>query len=128
MPSEDWQPQYSFDLAAVAPDDLEQANHWTSTRPGTRFTTLHIASIASSDGFAAMTDGTLKVYGGSSEAAPVIVDASTDYAKIMRNLFFLDFSDEDAAALPLFGQLRRIWPMKINPIAPSIEPMNPAGA
>lgn len=103
MPSEDWQAQYSFDLAEVAPDDLEQANHWTSTRAGTRFTTLHIASIASSDGFAAMTDGTLKVYGGGSEAAPVIAHTSTDYAAMMRDRFFLDFSDEDAAALPLYA-------------------------
>jgi arylamine N-acetyltransferase len=103
MPSDDWQPQYSFDLAQVAPDDLEQANHWTSSRPGTRFTTLHIASIASSDGFAAMTDGTLKVYGGGMEREPVIAHTPTDYAAVMRDRFFLDFSDEDAAALPLFG-------------------------
>jgi N-hydroxyarylamine O-acetyltransferase len=33
-----WQPQYVFDLAEVAPDDLEMCNHWTSTRPDTRFT------------------------------------------------------------------------------------------
>jgi N-hydroxyarylamine O-acetyltransferase len=101
--SDDWQPQYSFDLAQVAPDDLEQANHWTSTRPGMRFTTLHIASIVSPDGFAAMTDGILKVYGGGTEGAPVIAHSPADYARVMRDRFFLDFSDEDAAALPLFA-------------------------
>jgi N-hydroxyarylamine O-acetyltransferase len=106
MPSDDWQPQYSFDLGQVAPDDLEQANHWTSTRPGTRFTTLHIASIASFDGFAAMTDGMLKVYGGGMESAPVLAHSPADYGRMMRDRFFLDFSDEDAADLPLFDELR----------------------
>ena len=37
------------------PADLEQANHWTATRPDTRFTTLHIVSIALPRGFAAMS-------------------------------------------------------------------------
>ena len=101
--SNDWQPQYSFDLGQVAPDDLEQANHWTSTRPATRFTTLHIASIALPDGFAAMTDGTLKVYGGGTEREPVITRTASDYAAVMRDLFFLDFSDQEASALPLFA-------------------------
>src|SRR3546814_8601686 len=39
-----WQDQYSFTLARVEPSDLEMGNHWTSTRPGTRFTTLCMVS------------------------------------------------------------------------------------
>src|SRR3546814_5703660 len=35
-----WQDQYSFPLARVEPSDLEMGTHWTSTRPGPRFTTL----------------------------------------------------------------------------------------
>ena len=104
VPSDDWQPQYSFDLGDVAPDDLEQANHWTSTRPGTRFTSLHVASIALPDGFASMTDSILKVYRGQHEGGPVIAHTSADYARAMRDIFHLAFSDDEAAQLPLFAK------------------------
>lgn len=105
QPHEDWQPQYSFDLHPVAPDDLEQANHWTATRPATRFTTLHIASIVLPGGFASMVDRTLTVHADGEKSMREIVDAA-DYAQTLRSLFRLDFSDEDAAALPLFADKR----------------------
>jgi N-hydroxyarylamine O-acetyltransferase len=53
---EDWQAQYSFTLDNVAPIDLEMSNHWTSTRPSTRFTTLSVVSICLPSGFASLTD------------------------------------------------------------------------
>jgi len=40
-----WQAQYSFTLDNVAPIDLEMSNHWTATRPDTRFTTLSVVSL-----------------------------------------------------------------------------------
>ena len=57
----DWQAQYSFTLRDVHPADLELCNHWTSTRPGTRFTSLTIASKITPDGFVALTDGALSI-------------------------------------------------------------------
>ncbi len=102
QPHEDWQAQYSFDLAHVAPDDLEQSNHWTATRPGTRFTTLHIASIVLPGGFASLTDRTLTVQQGSAKNVREIADEA-DYAQVLRSLFRLDVSAQEAAALPLFG-------------------------
>ncbi len=102
QPHEDWQAQYSFDLAHVAPDDLEQCNHWTSTRPGTRFTMLHIASIVLPGGFASLTDRTLTVQEGSAKSVREIADPA-DYAQVLQALFGLDVSAEEAAALPLFG-------------------------
>lgn len=101
QPHEDWQPQYSFDLAHVAPDDLEQCNHWTSTRPGARFTTLHIASIVLNEGFASMVDRTLTIYRNGEKSVHEITDPA-QYAEILRSTFLLDFSDAEAAALPLF--------------------------
>ncbi len=53
---DDWQSQYSFTLDNVAAIDLEMSNHWTSTRPDTRFTTLSVASICLPSGFASLTD------------------------------------------------------------------------
>lgn len=101
-PHEDWQPQYSFDLAHVAPDDLEQCNHWTSTRPGTRFTTLHIASIVLPDGFAAMTDRALTLHRGGVKTEQAIATPA-DYARTLRDVFRIAFSETEAAALPLFA-------------------------
>lgn len=55
-PHADWQAQYSFTLDNVAAIDLEMSNHWTSTRPGTRFTTLSVVSLCLPSGFASLTD------------------------------------------------------------------------
>lgn len=102
QPHEDWQPQYSFDLAHVAPDDLEQCNHWTSTRPQTRFTTLSIASIVLDKGFASLVDRTLTIHRNGEKSVEEITDPA-QYADTLRSLFRLDFSDAEAAALPLFA-------------------------
>lgn len=100
-PHGDWQPQYTFDLGEVAPDDLEQGNHWTSTRPDTRFTTLRVASIALPEGFAALTDRQMTVYSGGTSEKRTIVDAA-DYARTLREVFRIALSEEDAARLGLF--------------------------
>lgn len=100
-PHGDWQPQYTFDLGEVAPDDLEQGNHWTSTRPDTRFTTLRVASIALPEGFAALTDQQMTVYSGGTSEKRTIADAA-DYARTLREVFRIALSEEDAARLGLF--------------------------
>jgi N-hydroxyarylamine O-acetyltransferase len=98
----DWQAQYTFDLADVAPDDLEQANHWTATRAGSRFTTLHVASIALADGFASLVDRELTMSRGGEANRRTIVDAR-DYARLLRETLRIALSDEEAARLPLFA-------------------------
>ncbi len=100
---EDWQPQYSFDLAPVAPDDLEQANHWTSTRPETRFTTLHIVSIALPQGFATLTDCQLKIYRDDMLEERAIPHPA-GYASALAEIFNLALDPADVAALPLFAR------------------------
>jgi N-hydroxyarylamine O-acetyltransferase len=97
----DWQPQYTFDLAEVAPDDLEQANHWTSTRPGTRFTTLQVASIPLADGFATMTGLDLTMYrvGGTEKRT---IGSASDYAAVLRDVFHIALSEAEVARLPIF--------------------------
>lgn len=101
LPREDWQAQYSFDLAHVAPDDLEQANHWTSTRPGTRFTTLHVASTALPDGYAALTDRQLTIArAGSSEARDLAT--ALDWQAVLGEIFTLGLTHDEIASLPLW--------------------------
>jgi N-hydroxyarylamine O-acetyltransferase len=101
-PHADWQDQYAFDLSEVVPDDLEQANHWTSTRPDTRFTTLHVASIPLVTGFASMVDRDLTVHDAEGTQRRQIVDLA-DYAQVLREVFRIELSEDEARALPLFG-------------------------
>lgn len=101
-PHGDWQPQYGFDLAPVAPIDLEQCNHWTATRPDTRFTTLQIVSIALPGGFAAMTDRRLALSRGG-EASVQDIGSPADYHAVLTDLFRLTISAAEVAALPIFA-------------------------
>lgn len=98
----DWQPQYTFDLAEVAQDDLAQANHWTCTRPDTRFTSLHIASIALTDGFASMTDRQLSIWRDGATQVREIADAA-EYGGVLCDVFGLELSQQEISRLPLFA-------------------------
>lgn len=99
----DWQGQYSFDLAHIAPDDLEQANHWTSTRPETRFTTLHVASIALDDGFAALTDRQLTISRGGTSQTRELADIAA-WRSAVSGTFAIALSDKESAMLPLWNR------------------------
>jgi len=98
---DDWQAQYTFDLGEVAADDLEQANHWTSTRPATRFTTLHVASIPLAAGFASMVDRHLTVHGADGAERRSIADAA-EYARVLGDLFNIAMTEAEASELALF--------------------------
>lgn len=93
--------QYCFDLSDVAPEDIEQASHWTSTRAGTLFTTRHVVSISRKDGFVSLSDRELTLRSRSGKDTRVLEDA-TAYGQCLRDIFGLNFSDAEAAALPLF--------------------------
>lgn len=98
----EWQAQYSFDLAEVAPDDLEQANHWTSTRPGMRFTSLHVASIALDNGFAALTERSLSLTRNGATDASELSDPAS-WRKALAKFFTIELSEAEVAHLPLFA-------------------------
>jgi len=101
-PHEDWQPQYSFDLAQVQHADLEQCNHWTATRPDTRFTTLHVVSRVLPEGFAAMSDRRLTIYRAGSTEFRAIEDVA-DYATALRDVFGLDIPVAELARMRIFA-------------------------
>jgi N-hydroxyarylamine O-acetyltransferase len=100
-PDADWQPQYTFDLAKVAPIDLEQANHWTATHPSSRFTKLHVVSIPLPDGFASLNDRELTITRLSGTTRRTIEDPA-DYGRTLRETFRIALGDAEAARLPLF--------------------------
>lgn len=98
----DWQPQYSFDLAEVAPADLAAANHWTSTRPGTRFTTLQVASLVTATGLAALTDRTFTLTDGATVTMRP-ADTAAEWHAILTDTLGIALTLEDVACLPLFA-------------------------
>jgi N-hydroxyarylamine O-acetyltransferase len=100
---EGWQAQYSFGLDRVWPADLEAANHFTATRPGTRFTTLRIVSAATPDGYASLIGRTLTVSRSGQADVREIADAQ-QYRKILRERFALDLSGEEVGGLGLFDE------------------------
>ena len=96
-----WGRQYSFTLERVWPADLETANHFTATRPGTRFTTLRIASATTADGYVSLVDRTLTTSRmGRSEARDV--ETAKDYRRILSDRFGLRLDAGEVDALHLF--------------------------
>ncbi|HTH28260.1 MAG TPA: arylamine N-acetyltransferase [Sphingobium sp.] len=99
---EDWQPQYGFSETLATTADIAQANHWTATRSGTRFTSLHIASRVLPAGFAAITERQLTVYEkGAAEAREI--KGVQDYRSVLAEIFGIELKAEEVAGLPLFA-------------------------
>lgn len=96
-----WERQYSFTLERVWPADLETANHFTATRPGTRFTTLRIASATTPEGYVSLVDRTLTTSRmGRSEAREIAT--AEDYRQRLSETFGLDLDAGEVEALGLF--------------------------
>lgn len=98
---EGWQPQYSFTLDHVADADLEMSNHWTSTRPNTRFTSLHIVSLALPNGFAALTGRHYSRRNGDQHVQAEIESAKA-YRLRLNFIFGISLTDEEVMQLGLY--------------------------
>lgn len=96
-----WQPQYSFTQAPVFAADLAMGNHWASTAPGTRQTTVRIASIVLPHGFASLTDRAYRRRAADKETAGTIEDPRV-YRMRLSLMFGIDLSAEEIARLGLF--------------------------
>ncbi|KQT31693.1 acetyltransferase [Sphingomonas sp. Leaf412] len=99
---EGWQPQYSFTTGAVAEADLMLGNWWTSTAPGTRFTTLRIASIVLPHGFATLVDDRYRRVAGDAETDARITDPRV-YRMRLGMMFGIALDTAEVAALGLFA-------------------------
>lgn len=101
-PDRDWAPQYSFDLAHVAPDDLEQANHWTATRPGMRFTSNVVASLVLPDGFISLTGRELSIARGG-QVEKQMLETPEEMRSALALHLGIKFDLQDAAHLHAFA-------------------------
>jgi len=95
---DDWQEQYSFDTGPVAPVDLDMSNHWTSTRPNTRFTMAPIASIVLPDGFASLSGRRLSTYAGG-RGDQIEIASPEDWRMVLADLFRIELSAEEVLRL-----------------------------
>ena len=100
-PSEDWLAQYSFTLENVATIDLELSNHWTSTRPDTRFTTLSVVSLCLPSGFAALTDRHYTRRNGD-QYVEADIESATAYRLRLNFVFGIALDDVEVGGLGLF--------------------------
>jgi N-hydroxyarylamine O-acetyltransferase len=96
-----WEPQYSFTLAPVAPADLALGNWWTSTAPGTRFTTFRLASIVLPHGFATLTDTRYRRVAAGEATEGEITDPRV-YRMRLGLMFGIQLSAAEVEALGLF--------------------------
>jgi len=96
-----WLPQYSFTPDPVFDIDLALSNHWTSSAPGTRFTTLHIVSLALPDGLVALTGRRFTRHLTTGSEARDI-DRAADYRAVLAETFGIALSEAEVAALGLF--------------------------
>jgi N-hydroxyarylamine O-acetyltransferase len=96
-----WQPQYSFTLEQVATIDLEMSNHWTSTRHGTRFTTLSVVSACLPSGFASLTDRNYTRHNGDQHVEAVI-ESATAYRLRLNFVFGIVLDEVEVNGLGLF--------------------------
>jgi N-hydroxyarylamine O-acetyltransferase len=97
-----WERQYSFTTERVWPSDLEAANHWTASRPDTRFTRLRIVSRALRDGYASLVDRQLTL-SHTGETQTVQVAGPAQYRELLHELFGLDLQQHEVEALGLFA-------------------------
>ena len=95
------QRQYSFNTVAVADADLALSNHWTSTAPGTRFTTHAIVGIVLPHGFATLTNKQYRRKTGGASSEGEITDPRV-YRLRLSMMFGIDLTADEIAALDLF--------------------------
>lgn len=103
-----WERQYSFTTDPVWPADLEAANHWTSTREGTRFTTLRLVSRALPDGYASLNGRTLSVARRAGSQTRE-VDGPEEYRRTLAELFDLQLGPDEVDRLDLFQREAMPW-------------------
>lgn len=95
----EWQRQYSFTHAEAHDIDRELSNHWTSTRPGTRFTTWAIASRVLDDGFISLTNRILRESDGTEE----VLTSAAALRDTLRSRFGIALDQDEAKRLFLFA-------------------------
>jgi N-hydroxyarylamine O-acetyltransferase len=98
-----WRNLYSFDLGHVCGADIEVANHFTATHPGSFFTYSRVAAIHTTTGRTALLDRSLRQVVGGSETEEELPDGS-GYLDAVEAHFGIVLDVAYDALPPLIGQ------------------------
>jgi N-hydroxyarylamine O-acetyltransferase len=88
--------QYSFTLDSIWPNDLIQANHYTSTFSTSRFINNVIVSISGNDGFVSIFNERFTIFNKSQS----LMDRH-EYRRVLHRYFGLTLSEDDWSRLRL---------------------------
>lgn len=91
LESEEWRPSYSFDLGHVTAEDIEVANHYTSTSPRTHFTQLATVSLPNAQGRISLRDLELTEIDGTDERRRQMEPGS--YLDFLRDAFDIELRE-----------------------------------
>jgi N-hydroxyarylamine O-acetyltransferase len=93
-----WQDLYSFDDGYVCPGDIAYGHHFTSTHPGSLFTSARVAALPSPDGRVSLFNRTLRIITGEAEAVAELAEGPS-YLGALKDHFGIDL-DAPYEALP----------------------------
>ncbi len=93
-----WQDQYSFTTEPVFEADREIGNHWTSTRPGTLFTSMVMVYLVTADGFASLSGNVLRLRAGE-ETRDIMLETPDVLREALFNHFGMSLSPDEATRL-----------------------------
>lgn len=96
-----WQDQYSFTLAPAFPMDQELGNHYVSTAPDQRFTTMRLVNVPLPHGFAQLDGRLYRRRNGDQSTEAEITDPRV-YRMRLSMMFGIDLSADEVLALGLF--------------------------
>ncbi|MXO92080.1 arylamine N-acetyltransferase [Erythrobacter arachoides] len=99
----DWEQQYAFDLAEVAPADLMMGSHFASTHPSARHVNCHVASRVLPDGFVSLLDRQFTRYRAGQPMERRAVDDVDDYRDLLAREIGIDLPRDALARLPLWS-------------------------
>lgn len=99
----EWEPQYAFDLAEVAPTDMALGCHWSATHPTSRFTNLTVVSRCLPDGFVSLVDRELTRWRTDKTPRKGTLETVSGYAAVLREEFGLDLPYDEVSRLPIWS-------------------------
>ena len=95
-----WQNMYSFDREYVHPADIESANHYTSTAPGSFFTWIRVASLPNPEGRVSLVDFDLSIKTNENTESITLQPGQT-YLDIVREYFGISIEEPYENLAPL---------------------------
>lgn len=97
-----WEAQFAFDMAQVAPADMALGCHWAATHPSSRFCCFTVVSRCLPDGFVSLVDRQFSQWRKGATPERREIASPAEYRALLSAEFGLDFSESEVARLPIW--------------------------